>query len=343
MNTSGIGLPATQLAPVKTKDCYPVWTGRVWFDQLTMSGLNKVPTNMHTQRALRGFRADNLPVKPQEVAELLLVEGSPVFYINEEAEWECVENIITADDEDVYQLIQGERDWIIRHFRLSGDSWLIYDTMLQTWTSSGAENQESSGSKPAAEFRVYENGRGIIYPNQWMFQRLEEIRWGIRQETSDFALSLLIIGMVSPNPEAALAKLESGKRIANIPGAGSVQIERVGDSRMPDQLSAEYKDLEAEYFRACFLFDTSNQPERPVGLDLQLRLEPQAAFVEDLRTKIVDVYRMLDYTGEIKFKPLETKTVADQNLAVSTYIAAVQAGIMDSSRAKALVSDLFPE
>lgn len=355
MYDGGIGLPATQIVRPKSADTYPVYTGWHLFEQLTMSGLNKVPTNMHTQRALRGFRADgDLPYKPQYVAEALLVEGSPVFHLEPESEvgppeWECLHNIITADEDDIYQMLMPyteynpNSDCVIRHYHLAGETWTIRDTQMQQWASSGMENEETSGTVPADDLRVYENGRGIIYPNQWMFQRLEEIRWGIRQETSDFALSILLIGMVSPNPEASLAKLQNGARIANIPGGGQVQVARVGDSRIPDQLAEEYKTLEAEYFRACFLFDTSNQPERPVGLDLQLRLEPQAAFVEDLRGHIVNVYRLLDYTGEIKFKPLETKTVADQNLAATTVINLVAAGLMTSQRATQIIADNFPE
>lgn len=350
----GIGLPATQIARPKPKDYYPVYTGRMIYEQITMSGLNSVPVQMHLQRALRGFTATGtLPYKQSEVTELLLVEGSAVFYLDEDGDWECMENLITADDEDIYQLIMpympeyaanmSAHDCTLRHFVATPDGWIIYDTPFNTWAATGKESEVPAGSKPAQEVRVYENGRGILYKPQWIWQRLEEIRWGIRQETSDFALSLLIIGMVSPNPEAALAKLESGKRIANIPGSGNPRVERVGDSRIPDQLDMEYDKLEAAYFRMCYLFDTANQPERPVGLDLQLRLEPQAAFVEDLRTKIVDVYRMLDYTGEIKFTPLETQTVTDKATIANTMIALTEARLIDSSRAAAIIAATFPQ
>lgn len=336
-----LGLPATQIAPSKRKDYYPVYTGRMIYEQLSMSGLNRVPVEMHKYRALRGFRTGGtLPTKPEEVVELLLVEGSPVFHWNEEAEWECMENLIQADTEDVYQLVSTDR-YILRHFRNTGAEWIIYDTPLDQWAAYGKEVDEPSGNIPTDLFRVYENGRGILYPAQWMYQRLEEIRWGIRQETSDFALSLLIIGMVSPNPEQALDKLESGKRIANIPGQ-SATVQRVGDSRIPDQLAAEYKDLEAEYFRACYLFDTSNQPDRPVGLDLQLRLEPQAAYVEDLRRKVVEVYAMLDYTAPIQFTPLETQTVADKAQIAQTMIALVEAKLIDGQRAAEIIAAAFP-
>lgn len=338
----GIGLPATQIVRPKRNDYYPVYTGRMIYDQLTMSGLNRVPVEMHKYRALRGFETNGaLPIKGETMLELLLVEGSPVFHWNEEAEWEPVTNLIQADREDVYQLICGET-YILRHFRQAGKSWRIYDTPLGEWSAYGRESEKVVATIAADELLVYENGRGIVYPNQWMYQRLEEIRWGIRQETSDFALSLLIIGMVSPNPEIALARLEAGKRIANIPGQGA-QVERVGDSRIPDQLSAEYKDLEAEYFRACYLFDTSNQPERPVGLDLQLRLEPQAAFVEDLRRKIVETYAMLGYMEEISFTPLETQTVQDKAAIAQTMIALVEARLIDTTRATQIIAATFPK
>ena len=341
MYQQGIGLPITQLEPSKPKDTYPVYTGRMIYDQLTISGLNRVPVEMHKYRALRGISADSLPVKPEEMVELLLVEGSPVFHWNEEAEWEPITNIITADDESVYQLVMGERGYILRHYARGAEVWVIYDTPLEYWAASGKETDEAVGFIPIADFRVYENGRGILYPNQWTYQRLEEIRWNILQETSDFALSLLIIGMVSPNPEDALAKLEAGRRIANIPGQGAT-VQRVGDSRIPDQLDAEYQRLESEYFRACYLFDMSQQPDRPVGLDLQLRLEPQSAYIEDLRRKMVECYAMLDYTAPIRFAPVETLSMADKLALAQTMISLTESRLIDTTRASEIIADAFP-
>lgn len=341
-----LGLPDTQIQPTDQRDQYPVYTGRTIFEQITISNLNRIPVELLKNRTLRGIKADEPPVAPEKVCELLLVEGGAALYLDGGGEWECLENLLSCTDSEIWQLAMAEKEnaaggllpseWVYRRFVNNGDVWQVIDIDPDT----GKDLQDQPPPIPADAMVVYPNGQGILYPTQWMFQRLEQIRWDIRQETSDFALSMLIIGMVSPNPEDALAKLESGKRIANIPGQGAT-VERVGDSRVVDQLAAEYQALEAEYFRACHIMDTADQPNRPVGFDLQLRMEPQTAFIETLRRKVIEVYAMLGFTGPITFRRLETMTPADKTAELTNIMTAQDRGYITSQQASEQALALF--
>lgn len=330
-----------------TERGYPVYTGRTIFEQLTISGFNKAPVNLHRTRALRGVKVDeSAPDTPESVCNLLLIEGSPVYRWSEYSEWEPLTNIITATATEVWQLVESDMysgyhndKCVWRHFLNTGESWQIRD-IKPTMYGMEAQIVREMPAIPTSDILVYENGRGILYDNQWTYQRLEEIGWELKRETSDFSLGIIIVGMVSPNPEDALEKLASGKRIANIPGQGA-QIERVGDSRVHDQLRAEKQELARDYFRDCFLLDTADQPNRPVGLDLQLRLEPQTGFIEELRRKIAEVYTMLGYSGELEFKRLETQTPQDRETEIRAVIQAVEAGLLDAGTAKQVIANLW--
>jgi hypothetical protein len=334
------GLPSTQIAPEKDDQQYGIYLGREIYDQFTISGLNKLPVTMLADRACLGAEpSTEPPVSIYDVCESLLVDGGQVYTLIEGG-WVRQNKLLVVQDNFIAQELD-ETDALdvplVREWHLNGDKWSF--VVYKDYWDQPERLKKGGGTKPASEVICIPNGMGILYPVQWTYQRLEEIRWSIRQETNDFALSILVMGPIGTNPQDAISQLENGSRIAKLMSGPGTSVERVGDSRIPEQLANEYKELAIEYFNNCHILDMSRQPERPVGLDLQLRLEPQMNFVEGLRRKISEV--MAVWGVDVEYKKLTTISPQDKQLEVNTLILAKQAGWIDDATAKAVIDKLF--
>ena len=337
-------VPITQIPPDNAKDQYPVYSGRTIYEQLTISGMNRLPITMLEDRGCLGAVPSAPPPIPvKHTFNERLVSGGMAARWDEHKEWTFLANLIKVTKRKIVQQIFRDDD-------NSGVFFLIYTKMDEGWVAELFEESDSGATLSSVEdtpkVKIKDNelvvlpgDKGLLYPNQWQYQRLEEIRWSIRKETSDFALSLLLIGHISQNTTADVEALESGKRIAAIP-SGGVQVQRVGDSRVVDQLAQEYKDIAIEYFRAMHLFDASKQPDRPVGIDLQLRLQPQVSYIENLRLEIELFYSMFPQPITIQWRTLTTLTPQDKQIALGNIETSRAAGYITADEAKALLWDL---
>jgi len=335
------GLPATQIAPDKDDRQYGIYLGREIYEQFTISGLNRLPVTMLADRACLGATPSSPPpISVYDICESLLVDGGQVYTLIG-GDWVRQNKLLHVSDGYIVQELD-ETDSndvpLVREWVLSGDKWNL-TIWRDYWGDSPERLKKGGGTKPASEVIHMPNGMGILYHVQWTYQRLEEISWTVRQETSDFKLSLLIMGPVGTDPEEALAQLDNGARIAKLMSGPGTSVERVGDSRVPDQLANEYNRLAVEYFNNCHILDMSRQPERPVGLDLQLRLEPQINFVEGLRRKISALMEMWGIT--VDYKKLTTISAQDKQLEINSLILAYQQGWIDANAASEYVKKLF--
>lgn len=328
-------VPVTQIPPATEKDQYPVYSGRTIYEQLTISGLNKLPITMLEDRGCLGAKPSSPPPIPIKHAfNERLVSGGMAAKLDEHGDWMFLANVLKVGKREIVQQVfpddnAGNEPWIRVYTRSeAGDDWTV--VLYEGEPDEG--NVKGSTTVPDSEMVVLPGDRGLLYPHQWMYQRLEEIRWSIRKETSDFALSILLIGHISKNTELDVAALESGARVAVIPGS-QTQVQRVGDSRVVDQLSGEYNSIAVEYFRNMHLFDASKQPDRPVGIDLQLRLQPQISFIENLRLEIELFYSMFPQPITIEWQTMTTLTPQEKQLALGNIQTALAAGWITAEEA----------
>jgi hypothetical protein len=325
-------LPQTQVAPAKAGWTFPAFPPRVVFDQLTLTRLNVVPTNIHRDAASTGAVLTGADARhrlidnPADIAEGFCVDDCNLaVFVN--GTWEPQGNIIRGKRDQVYQDVTPPADYptslfFREYIRVDPKTWRVV-----LWSQpSGALEPEQIGESAIADSEiVYQYfGKGIVYGNQWTFWRLEEIKWGIQTETSDFNLSTIIVGELGRNAQGAIDQLNQGRRIAALPGRNSNAI-KVSDSNVIDKLMGEYESLKADYLNATYLIDMGQQPNRPVAMDSALRLAPQVRYRDSVREAMEEYYEQFGL--KLTFKDtVNPATAQEVQVSMSSLQIAEQAG-----------------
>ncbi len=341
-------LPPTQVLPAKPDQTYPIYSGRTIEQQFSISGLNKLPITILEDRACLDTETSDEPPIPVEVTcNWQLVDGSLLGTLQGE-NWGLEPNLIHVEEELALQEVfvpdplNKRTEILIREYALNENGQNVTITLWQNFNTENPEivkQPDNPFTKPASEVIFFPNGRGILYPIQWTYKRLEEIRWAIRQETSDFALSNIIVGMVTKDPESIIAQLMKS-RLAIVAGK-NIQTLKIGDTRVVDQLNVEYAQLEMEYFRGCHIIDTGKQVDRPVAADTRIKLEPQTNFIESVRTKIQEFYSMFPNPITVTFKKLTTMSPADKQMELQNIITARDTRLIKPKEAIEIAKLLF--
>jgi len=288
--------PKSQVTPAKADQQYPTYPGRVIYQQLGLTRLNTVPVNIHRDSAtseavLSGDDAKHTEIAdPADIAEGMLIDGGMLATFDGE-QWIPHDNIVSMDKTRIVEDVTPQSQYSVTRYsmvydRISPDMWEV--SMLVT-QDGGQSKVESVENIPDSLIAYTYFGKDILYWNQWTWQRLEEIKWAIQRESSDFNLSTIIVGELGRNAQGAIDQLNRGQRIAALPGRNSNAI-KVGDSGVMDKLDTEYSSLRNDYLVATYLIDMSNQPNRPVALDSELRLAPQTRYKDSLRKSMVKFY-----------------------------------------------------
>lgn len=296
-------IPQPVLSP---DDIYQETTGRKVYDELSITGLNRAPIEILTAfiTAASTLEGSGLGIWPEiklaTMCEYVLVDGSFVVrYVGEEQAtkdhldepYVFLEDCLEIHRNLIVQQLRNERDIITditRVYERGETSWTVRDIK-----GYGNKNQvvESTETYPLDYILSYPYGKGLLWPNQKTYRRLEEIQESIRAQTGPAALALIVTGYAG-DWKRATDTFAKGAKIIGIPGTATVT--RVASNNTADQLMANSEKLEDRYIENMHLIKVS-ETATISGKSRIIAMRPMLSYVDTIRLVLDEIYEQLGY------------------------------------------------
>ncbi len=283
--------------------------GRQIFEELSITGLNHSPIETLTafitaDSTIEGGGNGIWPEIPlAKICEYVLVDGSFVLrYIGEQVDeslgyipdepYVFLEGCSEIHRNHILQPLRNERDvltGITRVYERGKSDWSVKDVEAY---GSERERTISTEQYPLDMLISYPYGKGLLYPNQKTYRRLEEIEDSIRQQTGPASLSLIVTGYAG-DWKKAQDTFARGARIVGIPG--NADVHRVASNSTADQLMANGEELRAAYAENMHLIRVSETATLS-GKSRIIAMKPTLSYINMIRMVLDEVYALLGYT-----------------------------------------------
>lgn len=311
---------------------YPTRLGRDVYNDESLTGKARTAIGDLIDFVLADAQLpNNLPLPPRELTERLIADGG-VAAQNPGENPTFLDDVFCPDKRTIHQYQRQKNGTMnlqvlgrseqatgdmqrvytkeMRVYRLQSGTWKCYTvTDMIDPDLMKTEPDKDVPDKPEAELVAYPNGRGLLYWGQHIYNRIEEIahtnRWVLRLKN----LLPIFTGNTGTRANASTAFNEAENAIV-FPGA--VEIHRMVTQNIIHSLIKE-SDEKREDFRDALKMLDKESVNRPVAADRELRMMATRLFVRNMRTKINEVYALIDPQLQIEFEPFVVKS-ADERL-----------------------------
>lgn len=294
--------------------------GREIFEELSYTGLNQSPINKLSAFILAGVTPqEELPVETWSVddtCERLLVDGSIVCYWEQgkDPEGEFLQDLVKVTKAKVIQAVHNEDDPsrpIVRdrrrRYELMGGHWEI---ALEEYTSDGWRPIGQVVEAPLESLFVFPNKRGILWPAQLTYWRMESIERTMQGQTGKSALAMVISGFTGDiqQAESQFQKIKTGEVTAVfIPG--NVVVTPVSPTQAVQNLLSDMQQLLQFYKERTYDYDIPESQES--GVSRRLKMGPMLQFVKRNRAHLTTIYKER-WGAELVFDKVQLDTVQDR-------------------------------
>jgi hypothetical protein len=289
-------------------------TGREIFNQLSYTGLNKIPVIKLLAFIKAGMQVSGtLPFNKKEIPERLLVDGSFVWWLDQFLEdlYSVTETKIIqglrVDGDSTKPLIRDMR----RVFMLNESNWFITD---EKYTEQKWQVVKQVGSIKADDLFVFPNEEGILYPMQKLYHRMEEIEQLVRVQTGRSALSMIVSGFVG-DIDQARTEFESDSTVKFMPG--ETKVDRVHATEAVNHLLLDMASLLALYKEGCFDY-TAAEDTVESGVSRRLKMAPMLEFVTVTRGYIEEIFAY--FQASVVFDRLQIQTIGERTAEYSLLV-----------------------
>ena len=327
---------------------YPIVSGRELYEDVkSVTGLAKYPIVTLSNYICANSTSTPPDADPsaQEITERLLVDGSLIRF---DKQW--VSHLTCVAHDEIEQLIPGDgpfNQYTRVCFTYNPEQPESEDEAAEemveakfepvekderdrpgTWTRRVYGDGEDTvtfaeyGIDPA-RLEVYPNGLGLLFDNQWGYQRLEEIGRTLKGQTTGAAMKALVYGYVR-NPGMAKDELNNDEFVAVVPG--DLRVDRLGNTTVLDALRAEFELKLPIYLANMNIANMQYNPDRPVGEFLIKLMEPMMRFVDETRRKVANVLE--GFGTSVEFEKLYVSSVQDRTAEFLLLQSAFASGVI---------------
>jgi hypothetical protein len=279
------------------------------FNEFSLTTLNRLPVSILDSwvTARINYTDAFYEITPYDISESLIVDGTVVILEGALLHRDCY---VDAPNDEL--LIRKMDEGITRVYTKNLSSWLVTDVV-----GYGTEKEKTVATSvlPEEDLYIYINGYGILYPHQFTYRRLEEIEYAIRTQTSEMALSIIVSGYEGADTKKTKQEIRGGARILFVPGTG-VEVHRVGDSNVSNQLLADFQNLLPLYMKALHV-PMSNENKEQSGISRQLEMQDAIKYVTETRKHLSNIWNDIK-GGPISFGSI-TILSADERTAELDY------------------------
>ena len=284
------------IADSTLSDASPVW--------ILPGDVEAKRSEKHTwkQRGGKPLNGSIWPEIPLEkMCEHALVDGSFALRLISEKEMQgnekldepyeflpdCIEihrRLVTQELRDK----DGHLNGITRVWQQTNTDWVTRDVKNYAQTN---EQVLNTARYPLEAFYPHPYGKGILFPNQKTFRRLEEIEEGVRANTGPAALSLIVTGYAG-DWKRAQDTFAKGAKVIGIPGSANVT--RVAANNTTSDLLQSKGGLVRGYLQNMHLIEVS-ETSTMSGRARKLAMMPMLNYVALIRTMLDDIYEFMGY------------------------------------------------
>lgn len=296
-------------------------SGRNVYESLTRTNLNRTPIGTLQAHILKGallLPEDETPfMTPKELSEALLVDGSMVllgdgvdFILLEDtivfSKWLAIQVIKEKGDNSivrVFSTVNGEGEdvaWKITTysgFNLNKKFKKSNTEKLEKYINGLPEqNIMEEMIVPFETIYIWENGRGVIFWNQRMFFRLEDIDLSIGVQTKADNIKTIMSGFQGDTDQLHAEWARSGSLFA-VPG-DRVTTVQLANSGMVGELSKQFYNKKKDYYEAVRVIHFSDAFNMS-GTARRVLLTHMIHHIDFIQKQMKDIYA--DFGFKIKF------------------------------------------
>jgi hypothetical protein len=291
--------------------------GRKIFEEMSITGLNRSPIEILTAFITAESDIDgSSPIWPEiplaKICEYVLVDGSfALRYTGDTADLKADEPYVFLKDcVEIHRnlIIQKLRNDngvitdIVREYTREGDMWTVRD--IRGYGTQHAQ-VVAIESYPADMLIAYPYGKGLLYPNQKTYRRLEEIEESIRKQTGPASLSLIVTGYTG-DWRKAHNTFSQGASIIGIPG--NVDVHRVAANNTTQDLIQDRNGLYSLFIDNMHLIKVS-ETAAISGRARIIAMRPMLSYVSTIRMVLDEIYALLGYT--IEWGGIDVREIAE--------------------------------
>lgn len=325
--------------PVKTDDGFRMMSGREIYNQISLTGINRAIIDSLTAFIVGESqikRIGNSPwpeIPPDAMCEHYLVDGSFAIRIMSEEEMAKNEKLdnnyeFLTDLKEVHKrlVVQILRDSngtptnVSRVWQRTEIDWVVRDV-----ENYGAKAQRVLATEryPLEAFLPYPGGYGIIFWNQYTYQRIEEIEYNIRKQTGKASLQFFLTGYLG-NVEQARTEIAGGGEIIHLPG--NPTITRAASSGTTDQLERDGLKLMALFLKNTHQVEIS-ETSTMSGVSRRLAMTPMLHYIKLVQVKLQEIYETIGYN--MKTQGLRITTPDERSAELDFLQRGLHEGIID--------------
>src|SRR3990167_1351594 len=336
----------------ENKPDYPEQTGREIFEELSLTGLNRAPVTTLSSFIETGYEVVGEPriqIEVEEMISHLLVDGAFAILSKEIVsekelrelwkDYKILTDLKRVSESEIIESLKdqnGVPNKISRVYQLQGETWIVRDVKYLGHEKKEIVVNEVKYPKDAI-IPVVNNiePRGILYPNQHTYHRLEEIEMGLRHQTGPASLSLIVSGYVGDITKAHNT-FSGGNKVVFVPGNATVT--RVAANNTADQLMRNGALLMRLYFRNTHVIDDSEATVLS-GVSRRLLMTPMLAFIESMRGILKDFYESLG--AILTFGGIQILAPEEREAELRGLTSARELGILNEAQFKARAEALY--
>jgi hypothetical protein len=252
------------------------------------------------------------PFDVADISERLLVDGTVIWYKPEG----FLADIVSVTDDEIIMKIRSVDGMLVvekrRRMERFGDAdkktWQMYDeekiSGAVDWTI--IREYEPFPDDPA-QILIHENGVGILYYVQLLYQRIEEIQTQLRRESTSAKTKTFVSGFTGDRSKAENAMGDPNATAIFVPG--NVTINSPYAAGVVTNLIAEKHDLLIQYDENVMDFIT-NEASQMSGISRRLMMSPMLQFVKGVRKRLTDIFEL--YKIKLAFDKVQVQTVEER-------------------------------
>jgi len=335
------------LINTQTEHDYPIVTGREIYSLMSITGLNRSPVNKLTAYIMAGEALEGeaqkplTDIPPTTMAKHLLIDGSVAIFMGK-----FIYDIIYIDNDKVVTNIRDEDGVLLsghrRVYIKFSNIVIVIDQEIKnkewTTTSEMPFTASEAGVKTTDEMLfILPNDKGLLWPSQKTFFRLEEIEKTIKGETDSSALATIITGSYTGNMDQAKAAFAANKKRIFIPGA-DIGVHNVFNGDAVEKLMVEHEGLLKLYRESMYDY-LSPDTITMSGVSRRLAMLPTLQFVSIQRKLLIDIYG--EHGAALTFEPFSILDSQEKQTELANVQYAYDVGAITDDEFKVRIRHLM--